>query len=89
MRMEQERRRREVEERPRREEAHRVEQLRRGHEVWEQALHAGADAWARYQKMSAFVDEVGRDIGEEGHPFVGWARGDAGGGRPAPSAAVG
>ena len=25
--------------------------------------------------MSAFVDEVERAIGEEGHPFVAWARG--------------
>lgn len=75
VRMEQERRRREEEERLRREEARRVEQLRRGYEVWEQALHAGADAWARYQEMSAFVDEVERAIGEEGHPFVAWARG--------------
>jgi len=74
-RMEQERRRREEEERLRREEAHRVEQLRRGYEVWEQVLHAGADAWARHREMAAFVDEVERAIGEEGHPFVEWARG--------------
>lgn len=75
VRMEQERRRREEEERLRREKAHRVEQLRCGYEVWEQALHAGADAWARYQEMSAFVAEVERAIGEEEHPFVAWARG--------------
>lgn len=68
VRMEDERRHSEEEERLRREEAHRVEQLRRCYEVWGQAPHAGADAWARYQEMSAFVDE-------EGHPFVAWARG--------------
>lgn len=75
VRMEQERRRREEEERLRREEAHRVEQLRRGYEVWELALHAGAKAWTRHQEMSAFVDEVERVGGEEGRPFVEWARG--------------
>ncbi|MCO6680230.1 hypothetical protein KJZ13_05120 [Cutibacterium avidum] len=75
VRMEQERRRREEEERLRREEVHRVEQLRRGYEEWEQALHARADAWTRHREMAAFVDEVERAIGEEGHPFVEWARG--------------
>lgn len=75
VRMEQERRRREEEERLRREEAQRVEQVRRGYEAWEQALHAGADAWARHRAMAAFVDEVERVAGEEAHPFVEWARG--------------
>ena len=75
VRVEQERRRREEEERLRREERHRVEQLRRGYEEWEQALHARADAWTRHREMAAVVDEVERVIGEEGHPFVEWARG--------------
>lgn len=75
VRFEEARRRREEEERLRREEAQRVEQLRRGYEVWEQALHAGADAWARHREMAGFVDEVERVAGEEGRSFVEWARG--------------
>lgn len=75
VRFEEARRRREEEERLRREEAHRVEQLRRVYEAWEQALRAGADAWARHREMARFVDEVERTAGEEGRPFVEWARG--------------
>ncbi|MDK8507657.1 MAG: hypothetical protein QP890_09505 [Corynebacterium amycolatum] len=82
VRMERERRREEGE-RLRREETQRVERLRSGYEVWEQALHAGADAWARYHEMSALVGEVERAIGKEGHPFVRAPEY----GRPAPSAA--
>lgn len=75
VRMEQERRRREEEGRLRREEAHRVEQLRRAYEAWEQALHAGTDAWGRHRQMAAYVDEVERVGGEGGRAFVAWARG--------------